>query len=831
MGQLKLPLVPLIVSAMRPLPSGTVTFLFTDIERSTQLLHELGDRYAEVLAEHRRILRAAVAANGGVEVDTQGDAFLIAFQRASHAVSAASAAQQELGPGPVKVRMGIHTGEPVVTEEGYVGIDVHRAARVMAAGHGGQVLISSTTRDLLDGRYELRDLGAHRLKDLSAPQQLFQLGAADFPPLRTLHQTNLPVQPTPLVGRLSELERAGVLLRENRLVTLVGPGGSGKTRLALQLAAEAVEDFEDGVFWVPLQAVSDPALVEATIAQTLGTPDGLADFLRGRRTLLLLDNLEQLLDAASRLAGLLRETAGVKLLVTSREPLKLAGEQRFPVDPLPENDAVTLFVERALAVDPGFTPVPAVGEICRRLDGLPLALELAAARVSLLSVEDLLSRLDRALPLLTGGTRDVPERQRTLRATIAWSYELCSVEEQQLFGRLGIFPGSFTLDAAETVCEATLDTLQSLIDRSLVRRWESGRFGMLETIHEFARERLAESSEIDELSRRHAEHYLAVAESTNMTAGAEATQDPELVRLEKANFRAALHWAVAHPDVELSLRIAVALENHWVHADPFEGAHWLERLLADADGIDAKLRADAVRAHSGVIYIVGEFERGARLYVESLALYRALGDEWGEGHMLHRLAADAQRRGDLDRAIALAEEGLEINRRQRNRKEEAIGLGTLGGVAWKRGDGDEAIELLTRSAELAGETGFTWWEAATLLELGEIALETGRLSDAEPWLLKGVMLTHHLGDRLHLVYGLALLAQLAAQQGRLERAGRLWGALEAEERQGRIGQWESERGVYEQAVLAHAGPELEHGRAAGRLLSLGEAVEQALSSS
>ena len=409
---------------MRKLPTGTVTFLFTDIEGSTRLLDELGEGYAEVLAEHHRVVRKAIEEHGGVEVDTQGDAFFVSFARASDAVAAASSAQEALADTGLRVRMGIHTGEPLLADTGYIGMDVHRAARVMSAGHGGQVVLSQTTRDLLDEAFELQDLGEHRLKDLSAPQRLFQLGSGEFPALKTLHQTNLPVQPTPLVGRDSELAEAGALLRGNRLVTLVGPGGSGKTRLALQLAAEAIEDFEGGVFWVPLQAVADPRLVESTIAQNVGARDGVAEFLRGRKALLLLDNLEQVLEAAPDLAELLRETSGVKLLATSREPLNLAGEQRFPVDPLPDDDAITLFLERARAVDPGFSASPAVGEICRRLDGLPLALELAAARVSVLSADALLARLDRSLPLLTGGARDVPERQQTLRATIEWSYKL-----------------------------------------------------------------------------------------------------------------------------------------------------------------------------------------------------------------------------------------------------------------------------------------------------------------------------------------------------------------------------------------------------------------------
>ena len=814
---------------MRRLPTGTVTFLFTDIEGSTKLLGELGgEGYADALAEHRRALRDAVAAHAGVEVDTQGDAFFIAFARASDAVSAARVAQDALAAGPVKARMGIHTGEPVVTDEGYVGMDVHRAARVMAAGHGGQVLISSAARDLLDERFTLRDLGPHRLKDLSAPQHLFQLGEGEFPPLKTLHQTNLPVQPTPLIGRQVELEQASALLRQNRLVTLVGPGGSGKTRLALQLAADAVEDFEDGVFWVPLQAVADPTLVDATIGEVVGANDAVADFLRGRTTLLLLDNLEHVLDAAPGLAELLRKAPGVKVLATSREPLKLGGEQRFTVEPLPDADAVTLFVERARAVDSDFAPSPAVLEICHRLDGLPLALELAAARVSVLSAEDLLLRLDRSLPLLTRGARDAPERQRTLQGTIEWSYELCSTEEQQLFGRLGVFPASFALEAAEAVCDAALDTVQTLIDKSLVRRWGSGRLGMLGTIHEYAREQLVDSGEIVELGRRHAEHYLVVAESANLRAEAEGRENPELARLEKANFRDALDWAATH-DVELGLRLAVSLETHWVFADPFEGARRLEALLADADGIDPRLRADALRALAGALYIVGEFDRGAELYEESFALYRELGDEWGEGHMLHRLATDAYRLGDLERAIALSEEGLEISRRRHDRKDEAIGLGNLGRVAWIQGNVDQAIELLTGATELAGEVGFLWWQAGTLLELGELTVESGRLEEAEQWLRQGIELSHHLDDRLHLVYGLALCARLAAEQGNLERAGRLWGAIEAEERRGAIGQWEDEREEYERVVLAHGGPELERGREAGRQLSLDEAVETALS--
>ena len=813
---------------MRELPTGTVTFLFTDIEGSTRLLGELGERYAELLADHHRALREAIAANDGVEVDTQGDAFFVAFTRASEAVEAAGQAQRALDEVGVRVRMGIHTGEPSLTEEGYVGMDVHRAARVMGAGHGGQVLLSQTTRDLLDDGFELKDLGEHRLKDLSAPQRLFQLGAGEFPPLKTLHHTNLPVQPTPLVGRERELAEAGELLRENRLVTLLGAGGSGKTRLGLQLAAEAVEDFEQGVYWVPLQAVADPQLVGPTVAQAVGAKNGLAEFLGQRRTLLLLDNLEQLLDSAPALADLLRATSGVKILATSREPLRLGGEQRFPVDPLPDDDAVALFLERARAIDPGFQPSPAVAQICRRLDGLPLALELAAARTSVLSAENLLARLESALPLLTGGARDVPERQRTLRATIEWSHQLLDEQEQRLFRRLAVFAGSFDLEAAEAVSDAGLDTLQSLIDKSLVRRWGSGRYGMLDTIQEFARERLEAAGETH-TARRHAEHYLAVAESTNLSVEGEGEERHDLGRLEQANFRAALGWAITTGASEIALQLASALENFWVYVDPFEGNRWLEAVLEGADEVDPKVRARALRVRGGTLYIVGEFERGMEFYNQSLALYRALGDEWGEAHMLHRLAIDASRIGDDERAMQLSEDTLAVSRRLGDRKGEALALSNLGLVASKGGDGDRAIDLFRQSAQLANEVGFDWWEGGALLNLAEVAISAGRLDEAEEALAAALTIGKRVGDRQSLVYGLSLVARVLFDRGRPARAGLIWGAIEAEEARGPIGQWETDRQEVAELLLARPDPDFERGRAQGRGLSMDETVDYALS--
>jgi predicted ATPase/class 3 adenylate cyclase len=809
------------------LPTGTVTFLFTDIEGSTRLLEEVGERYADVLADHHRLLRASFRSHGGVEVDTAGDAFFVAFGRATDAVAAAAVAQEALTPTGLRVRMGIHTGEPLVGETGYVGMDVHRAARVMSAGHGGQVLVSESTRVLLDDRFELADLGEHRLKDLSAPQRLYQLGSTEFPPLKTLHRTNLPVQPTQLVGRTRELEEAGRLLRDNRLVTLLGPGGSGKTRLALQLAAEATEEFADGVFWIPLQAVSDPALVSPTIAQAVGAPKEPVEFLAGKSILLLLDNLEQLLDAAPVVTDLLSGTTGVKVLATSREPLRVGAEQRYAVEPLPEEDAVTLFIERARAVDPAFEPSPAVAAICLRLDGLPLALELAAARVSLLGADELLERLELALPLLTGGARDAPERQRTLRATIEWSNELLNEEEQRLFAVLAVFAGSFDLGAALDVCDAGLDTLQSLVDKSLVRRWGSGRFGMLETIHEYALARLA-PGDAEAFGRRHAQHYLDVALSANLSIEATEEENPELARTELPNVRAALRWALEHHQLELGLRLATALEQFWVYSDPFEGARWLEELLSDAETVDPAVRAAALRSLGGAVYIVGEFDRGLELYEQSLALFRALGDESGESHMLHRIAVDALNRGDIERARPLADEGLEFSERIGDRKGVALALSTLAGIAEAEGERERAMALYEESAQAALEAGFTWWAAGSLLNLAELAEKSGGAEDAARWLREAMTLMSRLGDRQHLVYGLAFGAQIVAKQGRTADAGVLWGAVEAEEERGPIGQWESDRAEYADPVLAYRSPEFDRGRAQGRTLSLDEAVQRVL---
>jgi predicted ATPase/class 3 adenylate cyclase len=536
-------------------PRGTVTFLFSDIEHSTRLLQHLGERYAEVLAAYRRLLRKAFQAWDGYKIDTAGDGFFVAFQRATHAVDAAVAAQRALAVYdwpegvPVRVRMGLHTGEPTLTASGYIGLDVHRAARICAAGHGGQTLLSQTTRALIEhdlpAGVRLQDLGTHRLKDLQRPERLYQLVIpslpVDFPPLQSLDRRthNLPIQPTPLIGREQLSAAACELLRRTdvRLLTLSGPGGTGKTRLGLQVAADLLEDFESGVYFVPLAAIRDAALVALSIARTLDIQEKAGQALLDSpheslhdKQMLLLDNFEQVVAAAPLVAELLAACPRLKCLITSRVVLRLSGEHEFPVPPLALPDprhlpavdalsqyaAVALFIQRAPAVKPDFrvdnTNAPAVAEICVRLDGLPLAIELAAARIKLLPPQAILARLGHRLELLRGGARDMPDRHQTLRQAIAWSYDLLEMGEQALFRRLAVFARGCMLEAAEAVCLAVhdpaagprqglevLDGVASLLDKSLLRQQEhtSGepRLRMLETIREYGLECLTASGE------------------------------------------------------------------------------------------------------------------------------------------------------------------------------------------------------------------------------------------------------------------------------------------------------------------------------------------------
>ena len=564
-------------------PSGTVTLLFSDIEGSTRLLQRLGtESFAEVLEHHRRLLREVFARHDGYEVDTEGDAFFVTFARAGDGVAAAEEAQQVLDAAAwsaegveVRVRMGLHTGEPLLVGGKYVGLDVHRAARIMAAGHGGQVLLSQATRALVDDG-ALRDLGDHRLKDFDQLVRLFQIGAAEFPPLKTLNNTNLPVPASSFVGRERELAEVSSLLRNGggRLATLTGPGGSGKTRLALEAAGDVVGDYPDGVFWIGLASLREPGLVVETIAGTLGARSGLAEQIGDRTLLLLLDNFEHVIDAAVELALLLGACRNLRLLVTSRELLRLQGEVEYQVPPLAQDEAEDLFCARSrLPRD------DEIADLCRRLDDLPLAVELAAARTAVLSPAQIRERLSQRLDLFRGG-RDADPRQQTLRATIEWSYELLSDPERQLFARLAVFAGGCTYEAAEVVVGADVDGLQSLVDKSLVRR-TGGRFWMLETIGELARECLGASGEAEAIGRRHADYFLDLAEQAEPALKG-ADQPSWLQRLEDDhdNLRRGLDRLFDHGENELAARLAGALWLFWyMHGHVSEARRWLRRAL------------------------------------------------------------------------------------------------------------------------------------------------------------------------------------------------------------------------------------------------------------
>jgi predicted ATPase len=814
------------------LPTGTVTFLFTDIEGSTRLLHDLGDDYVDFLAKHRRDLRDAFARNGGVEVDTQGDAFFVAFGKASDALSAAQQAQEMLAEGPIRVRIGVHTGEPLLADGGYVGIDVHRAARIAAAGHGGQILVSQSTRDLAGSEF-LNDLGEHRLKDLTGPERIYQFGGDEFPPLKSLNATNLPVQPTSFVGREQELSLVLALLSSHHLVTLTGAGGSGKTRLALQAAAELVEECPDGVWFVSLAAVRDPQLVEPTIAQAVGSPGDLREFLRGKKALILLDNLEQLLpDAAGIVASL-----DTRVLATSRTRLNVAAEQEYPVPTLPLVDAIALFAQRARQLKPAFEPDEHVTGIAARLDGLPLALELAAARVKVLTTKQILERLGRSLELLTSGAHDAPERQRTLRATIEWSHQLLDPVEQDLFTHLAAFAGSFDLEAAEAVCAADLDVLQSLVDKSLLRHTEDGRFFILATIREFALERLHESSDSVSARQRHQAYFLELAEELNergLAAGPRELNAPSLERLDQElpNLREALTGFLEDERHDEVLRLGSALSRFWVDGAHFRDAvQWLERAPLAATSLPVDSRAAALSSAGDIaFFVLDDVDQAHSLWQEGLRLRRAQGDQAKLGAAVSRVAWVAWRRGELDRALELHGQALGLFEEVGDQAARMNELHFIGEAYRDRGEYDDAQRLLEEVVALAHNLGNERQLGATTHSLGDLALDRGDPERAVLRYAESMELCLRIRDRRVEIYCVAGIASALVGMRRERDAVRLWAAVEAQERELGFRLLLSERQRYERWMSVardRLQQAFDSAYAAGAHLTLDEAVVEA----
>ena len=856
---------------MSQLPTGTVTFLFTDIEGSTRLLQQLGDRYAEVLATHHRLLRTAIQDAHGHEMDTQGDALFAAFPRARDALLAAVAAQRAVQGHPwpdgiaPKVRIGLHTGEPLSGETGYVGMDVHRAARIAAAGHGGQILVSDVThglvaRDLPEG-VSLRDLGEHRLKDLAHPHRLFQVVAADlladFPPIRSLdaHPHNLPIQLTSFIGREREIAEVKALLSKARLVTLTGSGGAGKTRLALQVAADVMEGYPDGVWLAEFAPIADPTLVPKTVATALGVPeqpgreqiDTLVDALKRRALLLVLDNCEHLLAACRDLAAvLLRACPQVRVMATSREGLGVPGETlwRVPSLSLPDvrhlptsedlvlYEAVRLFVARAMATTPGFSVTSqnasAVAQVCQRLDGIPLAIELAAARVKVLAVEQIAARLDDRFRLLTGGSQIVLARHQTLRAAIDWSYNLLSEPERMLLRRLAVFAGGWSLEAAEAVCAGDgvepseiLDLLTQLVDKSLVIGETQGaiaRYRLLETVRQYGLDRLLEGGEVYEIRSRHRDWYLALAEQAK-PEWSEADRNVWLRRLETEhdNLRTALAWSLEE-NADVGLRLGVALNRFWHQSHYEEGRAWLTKLLGRGGPTSPFLRARGFNIEGHLAWVQGDFQHAAALSEEGLSLSRKLEDTSGIASSLFTLGLTEMALGDYDRAGRLLEESQSLYRDVGDREEMAHALRHRGHLAARQGnyplatvlleealtrfqeigakegvayslrhlgvtkhyqrDTGQAVELLERSLALFREIEDVQGTAYALTGLGSALRQEGNHARASDLFRESLALSRKHGIKwatLECLYG---LAGVSACQGQPERAARLLGVAE-----------------------------------------------------
>jgi predicted ATPase/class 3 adenylate cyclase len=781
---------------MAELPSGTVTFLFTDIEGSTRLLTRLRGRYAEVLAEHQRVLRAAFNEHDGREVHTEGDAFFVAFARASDAIAAAVSAQRSLASQrwpegvDVRVRIGVHTGEAEVRQDDYVGLDVHRAARICAAGHGGQVLISSSTRELvadeLPSEVALRDLGEHRLKDLDRPEHLFQVVAgdlrADFPRLASVSPTSrgangLPPSPNRTIGREDDVRAIADRLRTNRarLLTLTGPGGVGKTRLALEAGRAVEADFGDGARFVSLAALRAAADVPAAIVDALGlivlsgeSPDRAVErFLAAKHLLLVVDNFEHLLDAAPSVGALLGACPALTMLATSREPLALHAEERYPVSPLalPETrtsaapdalakvHAIALFCERARGHEPGFRltgeNAAAVAEICRRVDGLPLAIELAAARCALLSPTEIAERLNAALGALGAGARDAPARQQTLRATIDWSHELLSEAEKAYFAAFSVFAGGATIQAAETITGAGLDTLDDLVAKNLlVRRQHTHptRLGMLETIRAYATERFAAADHKDAVHERHYEYFLALAQEHGtdralMSAG----RIEHLARLDAEidNLYAALSWAVDRTSAEPALAMASALGRYWLMRSRWTDAgDWIDRALhrpgADADPAQ---RVRALLVKGWCLWPAGRRADQGAVFAEAEAIARQLGDPVILSQALQTRADYEAGGGRPDVADPLADEALSWARAADDKWEIACAY-----RAKARGAGTaaELRERVQQAASLLDAVGNIFQLADLLASAAYGALNEGSDRDARDFVERAIPVVREL---------------------------------------------------------------------------------------
>jgi predicted ATPase/class 3 adenylate cyclase len=901
-----------------PPPSGTVTFLFTDIEGSTRLEHEIGTpRYAELRERHREILRSAFLIHGGAEQSTEGDSFFVVFGSARQAVAAAIEAQRGLAQEPwpegarIQVRMGLHSGEAGEAGGTLVGLDINRAARIAAAAHGEQVLVSDATRALVEGQLpadaRLVELGAFRLKDLPSPEKLTQVTTDDlrqsFPPPRSIdtNPTNLPTQLTTFIGRDAELTEAARLLETTRLLTLTGPGGTGKTRLSLELANRVANDFPDGTFFVPLEPVRDPMLVPSRIAAILGiheagarpVGDLMAEWLRDRRVLLVLDNFEQVTDAGPVVAELLRAASGLKVVVTSRAALRVSGEQELPVPGLPappdpsqlstterlqlpggsrtvdpealnQYAAVRLFIERALAVRPSFRVTnenaPAVAGISARLHGMPLAIELAAARIKLLSPDAILVRLEHQLDVLAAGSRDLPARQQTLRGAIAWSYDLLDDGARRLLDRMSIFATGCDLETAEAVCGPAadlggdlLDGLMALADQSLVKVEETPdgepRFRLLDTIREFAAERLAARGEMQAVQDRHRDWYLALAErAAGELSGADQRRWLDRLELEHDDIRAVLDRAVAAREPAVAIRLGFAMWRLWQkHGHLAEARRRLEQMAAaDWSHDDPRLRARLVEALGGVCWWQADVEQMQRWYAEALEIWEGLGDdaELANAHYNISFAyavpsnpGEAIEVNDPDRVgLAHLTTARDLFRNVGNPNGEANALWGIGNYHYFRNLPGQGTEQFREALEMFRRSGDRTMEAWALHMLGTSLLRQGFTDEARQHVTHALRHFQDAGDTAGITLTFDDLSAIAVAEGDLARAARLRGAARnlATETGTMLASFVED--MFEQqirpSVRSHMDPaDIERIGAEGAALPLDEAVAYALEGS
>ncbi len=813
---------------MRGLPTGTVTFLFTDVEGSTDLLQRLGDRrYQDLLETYGGVLRAVFEERGGTQVDERGEEFFFVFQRAKEAVTAAVEAQRRVialtspeAPS-LRYRIGLHTGEPISTGILYVGIDVHRAARICAAGHGGQILLSQTTTDLtrseLPPQTELRELGEHRLKDLQRPERLYQVIVPDlpsvFPPLRSLSAipNNLPIQLTSFIGRQREIGEIKRQLARHRLLTLTGIGGGGKTRLALQVAADFVETFAHGVWLADLAALTSPELVVPTIAAAVGAREQpgrsmfetLTDHLRDKAVLLVLDNCEHLINVCAGVAyELLRRCPGLRILATSREPLGVMGELIFAVPPLDlpnlasltsteqltTFEAVQLFVERAILAQPDFTlterNAPAAARIVAQLDGIPLAIELAAVLTKPLSVAEIAVRLRDRFRLLTGGSRTDATRHQTLKAAMDWSYELLTSAEQTLLRRLSVFRGGFTAEAVEGVCapgaepQEPFALLTRLIEKSLVMRdplEDLTRYRLLETVREYAHHRLEESGEEPVIRLQHRDWYLALAERPGSELKVHNEVWFDRLEAEHDNLRAAFEFSLTTDDAEVALRLGTALWRFWhIRGYWTEGRQRLEAALSVATQAAPGLRAKALHAAGMLAQRQGDYERATALSRESLSLQRTLGEVHGIATSLTTLGNIAYIQGNYTSAWELHEESLRYGREAENKLDIAGSLHNLALVADHRGDYQRATALGRESLELFRQVGDKHGVASTLHLLGLLASDQADYAAARALSEESLAIHRELGHKMGIAAALSNLGLVARERGDYETARALY---------------------------------------------------------